>query len=205
MGTMDKTGDGMCDPKHQLYISSAFMRAFIPVNTFCGSIKKEEHPARTDLRHIYIHFDDLPVDSTFTEPVHHKRPFVDFKMISLNHKARWNLKIGQLKGDGKLSACVRTDTTACAIKYKIKDMQIGDKTKMGYGLTCQNYVAINGMKSGVCGHTQDKEIILPISGPQAVNYIYEDSESSEKDQYSIEYSYINNCKNTNYYKYPSAK
>jgi len=235
--TMDKNGDGMCDPKHQLYISSAFMRAFIPVNTFCGSIKKEEHPARTDLRHIYIHFDDLPVDSTFSEPVHHKRPFVDFKMISLNHKARWNLRIsqincdgaplqapsgcaqyynshnatiknleiGQLKGDGKLSACVRTDTTACAIKYKIKDMQIGDKTKMGYGLTCQNYVAINGMKSGVCGHTQDKEIILPISGPQAVNYIYEDSESSEKDGYSIEYSYINNCKNTNYYKYPSAK
>jgi len=235
--TKDKNSDGMCDAKHKLHISSAFMRAFIPVNTFCGSIKKEEHPARTDLRHIYIHFDDLPLDSNFSEPVHHKRPYVDFKMISLNHTARWNLRIsqincdgaplqapsgcsqyynshnatmkdleiGQLKGDGKLSACVRTDTTACAVKYKIKDMQIGDKTKMGYGLTCQNYIGINGMKSGVCGHTQDKEIILPISGPQAVNYIYEEGESSERDRYSIEYSYINNCKNTNFYKYPSAK
>eukprot|EP00088_Acartia_fossae_P006062 TRINITY_DN1276_c0_g1_i2.p1 TRINITY_DN1276_c0_g1~~TRINITY_DN1276_c0_g1_i2.p1 ORF type:complete len:472 (-),score=85.33 TRINITY_DN1276_c0_g1_i2:72-1487(-) len=228
--------NGKCEDNHQLKISSPFKRAFIPADTFCGALEKEQNVARTDLKHIYIHFDDIPLDSNYSEAVHHKDPHVDFKITSLNHPARWNLRISQilcdgaplhapsgcgqyynaqngtiryldiaeLSKEGKLSSCIRTDTSACAVKYNIKDMQIGEKKKLGYGLTCQNYMSINGMKSGICGQTADKEIILPIHGPQAVNFVHE-RPSKTAEGYSINYEYLHSCKAAQFFKYPNAK
>lgn len=233
--TQNKT-NGICDQDHQLQILTPFQRAYIPVKTFCGNIHKEENPARTDLNHIYINFDDIPMDSNFSEAVHHKKPFIDFKMTSLKSPTRWNMRMIQVQCDGaplqapagcgqfynsqngtvksldigelgenvKLTSCIRTDTTACAIRYKIKQMQIGNKKKMGYGLTCQNFLSINGMKSGICGFAEDKEIILPIDGPQAINYVHEEL-SSFPDTYEIIYDYLHNCEGVQYFKYPNAK
>jgi len=233
--TKNKT-DGVCDENNRLQIFSPFQRAYIPVKNFCGKILKEERPARTDLHHVYLNFDDVPLDSSYVEAVHHKNPFIDFKMISLNHTARWNIRIMQVECDGaplhapagcgqyynsqngtvksldiaefsenlKFSSCIRTDTTACAIRYKIKDMQIGTKTKLGYGLTCQNFLSINGMKSGICGYAETKEIILPIDGPQGFNYVYEELALSP-EHYEITYEYIHRCDNIQYYKYPNTK
>jgi len=233
--TKNKT-DGVCDENNQLEISSPFARAYIPVQKFCGSIKKEEKPARTDLNHIYINFDDIPMDSLYKEAVHHKDPYIDFKMISLNHTTKWNIRIIQVACDGaplhspagcgqyfnsangtisslnigeldenvKLTSCLRTDTTACAVRFKIKQMQVGNKKKLGYGLTCQNFMSINGMKSGICGFAEEKEIILPIDGPQAINYVHEEL-STFPETYEITYDYLHNCEGVEFFKYPSAK
>jgi len=233
--TKNKT-DGICDENNQLEISSPFARAYIPVQKFCGSIKKEEKPARTDLNHIYINFDDIPMDSLYKEAVHHKDPYIDFKMISLNHTTKWNIRIIQVACDGaplhspagcgqyfnsangtisslnigeldenvKLTSCLRTDTTACAVRFKIKQMQVGNKKKLGYGLTCQNFMSINGMKSGICGFAEEKEIILPIDGPQAINYVHEEL-STFPETYEITYDYLHNCEGVEFFKYPSAK
>jgi len=233
--TMNKT-NGICDENNQLEILTPFARAYIPVKKFCGSINKEEKPARTDLNHIYINFDDIPMDSLYQEAVHHKDPYIDFKMISLNHTTKWNIRIIQIACDGaplhspagcgqyfnsangtisslnigelgenvKLTACLRTDTTACAVRYKIKQMQVGNKKKLGYGLTCQNFMSINGMKSGICGFAEDKEIILPIDGPQAINYVHEEL-SAFPETYEITYDYLHNCEGVEFFKYPSAK
>merc|ERR1719300_1130868 len=70
-----------------------------------------------------------------------------------------------------LTACIKSDPTACAIRYKIKNLLLGDnkkrksgKTQLGYGLTCRDYLAFNGLKSGICGVAENKEMILPMYG-----------------------------------------
>jgi len=240
---------GECDPENRLTISSRTKRAFTPVKHFCGQIHEDgEDPTRTDLNHVYIHVDDIPLDTQYTEPPNSPAPSVDFKVKVQNYPSRWNIRISQVMCDGaplqspsgcsqyynspngtitslnvadksyqkqlKMAACIRTDPRACAIKYLIKDMQFGDvknkkggKLQLGYGLTCQDYIAFNGMKSGMCGSASNKEIIVPVRGPQGLSVVTDDvSSPSVEEGFRIQYSYLHQCDGaTSFFKFPTAK
>jgi len=112
----------------------------------------------------------------------------------------------------KLSTCVRMDHEACAIKYKINEMDIGQvknkkagKSQLGYGLTCSSYLIFNGQKSGICGAAENKEVIIPSQGPQGFTVVHE-ANSTKQCKLNVDYEYLYGCDSrTNYFKYPSPK
>jgi len=238
--------NGACDRKNRLTVSSPMKRAYVPAETFCGQIEDTKNPVRTDLNHIYIHMDEVPLDTKYMEIPSKKDPYIDFKVRVNDFDSKWNLRISQVMCDGaplqapsgcsqyytsingtigsmdivdrsessvQMSACIRTDPTTCAIRYNVENLQIGDLAKkksgrnqLGYGLRCQDYISFNGMKSGICGSAENKEIILAMNGPQGFTYATERGSTKNTDGFSMKYSFIHHChKRTNYFKYPTAK
>jgi len=241
--------DGQCDPDNRLKVSSVLQRAHIPVNEFCGKLHEDnQSPTSTDLTHMYIHLDEIPPDSAYTEPPNSPSPGVDLRVRVKNYPSRWNIRISQIQCDGaplqapsgcsqyynevngtvrslnladsrypanlNMAACIRTHPAACAIKYLIKEMEFGDVknrkpgvNRLGYGLTCQDYIAFNGLKSGLCGSTTNKEIILPLNVPQGLNIVTDGLYSPSTDQgFRIQYSFLDNCDtDTNFFAFPTAK
>jgi len=242
--------NGECEAQNRLTVKSRLKRAHVPVQEFCGKLhRNNQDPTSTDLSHMYVHIEDIPLDSAYVEPPNSPKPSVDFRVSVKDYPSKWNIRISQVQCDGaplhapsgcsqfynqpngtitslnvadqsylnnlKMSACIRPDLSACGIRYLIKEMQFGDvknkrqgtSKQLGYGLTCQDYITFNGMKSGMCGATSNKEIILPINGPQGLSIVTDGIHSPSTDQgFRIQYSFIHNCDNTtNFFNFPTAK
>jgi len=123
------------------------------------------------------------------------------------------LSIADIDDDSQaltLSACMKMDHSACAIKYQINQLQMGTvknkkagKSQLGYGLTCSSYLTFNGQQSGICGAVDNKEMILPSRGPQGFTVV---QEANDMTRLEMDYTYLYDCNNsTNYFKYPAPK
>lgn len=242
--------NGECNKDNQMMISSPSRQTTVPVRSLCGQLHEEgEDPTRTDLNHLYLHADEIPLDSLYVSPPnapteHH----FDFRLKVDDYPSRWNIRLTQIKCDGaplqapsgcsqyyntgsgnitslnvvdnsylkntKISACILTDTSACAIRYNIREMKFGDVkgrarggNKIGYGLTCQDYISFNGLKSCLCGTAMQKEVIIPLEGPQGFHVVTDDVYVPGAEVgYRIEYNYLHHCdKATKFFKFPKAK
>jgi len=82
--------------------------------------------------------------------------------------------------------------------------QSGSTTLSRYA---KDYIAFNGMKSGMCGSASNKEIIVPVRGPQGLSVVTDDvSSPTVEEGFRIEYSYLHQCDGaTNFFKFPIAK
>ena len=92
--------------------------------------------------------------------------------------------------DMDMAACIRHDQRACAIAYTIDTMNIGNSrglNKLGYGLTCDDYISFQGEKTGMCGSAGSREVVLPVRGAQGV-FMHSDSTHSKSEAgYKMQY------------------
>ncbi|XP_023337168.1 uncharacterized protein LOC111708127 [Eurytemora carolleeae] len=121
-----------------------------------------------------------------------------------------NIKDGQYPQNLRWSSCIKRDPMACAVEYNLRKFSLGETKagpgRLGYGLTCQDYLVINGEKTALCGGlNQPRPLIFPASGPESI-FFYSDNIFTKADVgYIIEYKHHLNCTGLTHYSYPSKK
>eukprot|EP00088_Acartia_fossae_P055716 TRINITY_DN6470_c0_g1_i1.p1 TRINITY_DN6470_c0_g1~~TRINITY_DN6470_c0_g1_i1.p1 ORF type:complete len:732 (+),score=85.38 TRINITY_DN6470_c0_g1_i1:111-2198(+) len=123
----------------------------------------------------------------------------------------FNFLDGQYQKNMRIASCIKRDPYACGIEYDFKHFMVGDTKggvgKLGYGLTCKDYLLINGEKTALCGsQTQPRKIVFPTSGPEML-FFSSDEDSRDKIDvgYSLEYRHLHDCENLEFFKYPVSK
>jgi len=239
--------NGLCSPDNQMVIESSVKHAFIPSRTLCGNLafNKSADPLdnlRTDQAHMYIHIEDLPVDTQAKKMPNAPIPDVRLSIKVTDQPSQWNIRVTQIQCDGAplqapggcsqyyndlsgvirslnyfdnkymanmdMTACIRYEPKACAIAYNIDDMSIGEmrgKNKVGYGLTCGDYISFQGEKTCMCGKTVSRELVFPIRGAQGV-HLHSDAVNSGSDAgFQLSYRYIQDCEGLGFFKYPQLR
>jgi len=120
----------------------------------------------------------------------------------------FNFKDGQYMKDLSFSACIKRDPLACAVEYNFKHLGIGEtkggQGKLGYGLTCKDYLLVNGERTALCGSQNlPRRMVFPTHGPESI-FFSSDSQFRNKVDvgYSLEYTHLRNCTGVEYFKYP---
>lgn len=236
---------GICDPKNTLLIKSSQASTLIPMTNLCGTVATgKEDPLRTDIPHLYTHFDIDPAPEKGAKKVPNKDdpPSLELQFTVENYPSKWNIRVSQIICDGanlqaptgcsqfynsnsgnitsinlpdreymadtSLDICLARDPTACAIKYRMKTMGVGP-TKgggLGYGLVCDDFLKFRGEKTGICGKGDGREMVLPVKGPMGLSFRSDTSNIPEADVgYRLEYEYLHQCGDLQYFKYPVTK
>jgi hypothetical protein len=121
-----------------------------------------------------------------------------------------NLQDGQYAKNLRWTSCIKRDPTACAVEYNLRSFSLGETKagpgRLGYGLTCQDYIVINGEKTALCGGlNQPKRLVFPAKGPESF-FFYSDNLYTKADVgYSIEYKHHLNCTDLPSFTYPTKK
>jgi len=239
--------NGVCSTDNQLVIESSVKRAFIPVKTLCGTLATNtsadpQDNLRTDKAHLYIHIEDLPVDTLAKKVPNAPVPDVKLRIKVTNKPSKWNIRVTQIECDGAplqapggcaqyyndlsgvitslnyygnqymtnmdMTSCIRYEPKACAIAYNIDDMSIGEmkgQNKVGYGLTCKDYISFQGEKTCMCGNTVSRELVFPIRGAQGIHLHSDDMNTKSETGYKISYRYIKDCQGLGFFKYPQLR
>jgi len=96
--------DGECSSNNQLLVGSPNSNAYIPVTTFCGKMSQDtSNPVdylRTDIPHIYIHFENLRKDSRQVLKPNQSPNLVSLTVKVTNRPSKWNIKVTQIVCDG---------------------------------------------------------------------------------------------------------
>jgi len=242
LGGMD---DGVCSPFNSMSIKSTVRHAYIPTNTLCGNLSPRNNEQvdrlKTDIPHLYIHIEELPVDRVVPKLPNRPSPTVSLSVRVNNFPSKWNIRVSQIQCDGAplqapagcaqyynalkgtmaslniydkqymtnmdIAACIKLDQEACAIAYHIEHMNVGSVrgNKLGYGLTCDDFISFNGEKTSVCGAVANREMILPLRGSQGLK-IHSDSKYSKSEVgFRIKYRYLRDCEGAPYFRYPQLK
>jgi len=237
------TRDGYCDPKNKLLIKSSHSSTLIPMSELCGTVSVDvEDPLRTDIPHLYIHFDESIFDDKDKNKMPNKEvdPWLELHFNVKGFPSSWNIRVNQINCDGAnlqaptgcsqfynqksgnitsfnlvdgrymvnshLDMCIERDPAACAIKYNLKKMSIGGHSKgggLGYGLVCDDFLKMKGEKTGICGKSNNREMILPVKGSVGLAFRADDNHLKGDVGYQIEYQYLHECENVEFFKYPS--
>jgi len=122
-----------------------------------------------------------------------------------------NFNDGAYARNLSLAACIKRDPTACAIEYNVRHMGVGETKgvadKLGYGLTCTDYLLIGGERTALCGGIHAaKRMVFPTHGPEFIFFQSDDKFINKVDVgYDIEYAHIQDCSETEFFKYPTKK
>jgi len=163
-------------------------------------IKITNHPSKWNIRVTQIQCDGAPLQA----PSGCSQYYNDLSgtLASLNYYDK------EYKTNMDMTACIRTDQKACAIAYTIDDMNIGDArghNRIGYGLTCGDYISFQGEKTCMCGSAVSREVVLPIRGAQGVHMHSDYISSKSETGFKMKYRYIRDCAGLEYYKYPQLR
>lgn len=122
-----------------------------------------------------------------------------------------NFQDGSYRKDLSMAACIKRDPTACGIEYTLKHLAVGDTRgvagKLGYGLTCKDYLLVGGERTAFCGSINlPKKMIFPTFGPEYL-YFHSDSNFTNKVDvgYDIEYRHLQDCTDVDFFRYPTKK
>jgi len=104
-----------------------------------------------------------------------------------------------------LDLCLAAQPGACAVKYNMREMAVGP-TKgggLGYGLVCSDFLKFRGEKTGLCGRGTGRQVVLPVRGPAGLTFTSDSQHIPQADVgYNIEYEFLHECSNLQYFKYP---
>jgi len=106
-----------------------------------------------------------------------------------------------------LDACIRLDQKACAIKYDVEMLSVGEnlEKKLKYGLLCDDFVSFHGEKTGMCGTLDGREIVLPATGFQGMFMHTNDVSGANEAGFKVHYRYIRDCEDLTFFQYPVLK
>merc|ERR1719474_384087 len=112
----------------------------------------------------------------------------------------------------RVSSCIKRDPVACALELKMNKFSIGETKggsgKLGYGLTCKDYMVINGEKTALCGQLNPpKSLIFPPGGPESIFFHTDDDTTAADRGFSLEYIHHHSCDKlkSKFFKYPGTK
>jgi len=163
-------------------------------------VKVTNHPSKWNIRVTQIQCDGAPLQAPGGCAQYYNA--ASGTMASLGYYDN------QYMVDMDMAACIRHDQRACAIAYTIDSMNIGSTrgvNKLGYGLTCDDYISFQGEKTGMCGSAVSREVVLPVRGAQGV-FMHSDSTYSKLETgYKMQYRYIRDCEGLQYFRYPQPK
>jgi len=95
---------GQCDLKNSLLIKSSQSSTVIPMSRLCGTIASGmDDPLRTDIPHLYTHFDVDPAPEKNAKKVPNKdliQPTLELHFNVENHPSVWNIRVSQIVCDG---------------------------------------------------------------------------------------------------------
>merc|ERR1719431_75300 len=77
--------------------------------------------------------------------------------------------------------------------------------KLGYGLTCRDYIAIHGERTGMCGSVSTpRTLLLP---PTSLGLtMHTDSQARDKEDvgFHLSYRFLHDCEGVRWYQPPSS-
>jgi len=95
---------GQCDLKNSLLIKSGQSSTVIPMPRLCGTIASgQDDPLRTDIPHLYTHFDVDPAPEKNAKKVPNKdiiNPTLELHFNVENYPSVWNIRVSQIVCDG---------------------------------------------------------------------------------------------------------
>ena len=95
---------GQCDLKNSLLIKSSHSSTVIPMPRLCGTIASgKDDPLRTDVPHLYTHFDVDPAPEKNAKKVPNKdliKPTLELHFNVENYPSVWNIRVSQIVCDG---------------------------------------------------------------------------------------------------------
>eukprot|EP00092_Neocalanus_flemingeri_P029391 GFUD01031908.1.p1 GENE.GFUD01031908.1~~GFUD01031908.1.p1 ORF type:complete len:518 (+),score=114.79 GFUD01031908.1:75-1628(+) len=170
-----------------------------PTPSISLNVKVTNHPSKWNIRVTQIQCDGAPLQA----PGGCSQYYNSFSgtMTSLNYHDN------QYMTNMDMAACVRLDQRACAIAYTIDSMSVGASkgNKLGYGLTCGDYISFSGEKTGMCGTALAREVVLPVRGVQGVTMHSDSVFSKSEAGFKMQYRYIRECVGLQYFRYPQPK
>jgi len=163
------------------------------------NVKVTNHPSKWNIRVTQIQCDGAPLQAPSGCAQYYNS--LSGTMTSLNYYD------SQYMANMDMAACVRLDQRACAIAYTIDSMSVGTSkgNKLGYGLTCGDYISFRGEKTGMCGSAVAREVVLPVRGGQGVTMHSDHQFSKSEVGYKMQYRYIRDCQGLQYFRYPQPK
>jgi len=164
------------------------------------SVKVTNHPSRWNIRVTQIQCDGAPLQAPGGCSQYYND--VSGTITSLNYYDK------RYMANMDMTACIRYEPKACAIAYNIDTMSIGDTkglNKVGYGLTCGDYISFQGEKTCMCGSTVARELVLPIRGAQGVHMHTDGEQYKSESGFKMTYRYIKDCDGLGFFKYPQLR
>jgi len=226
---------GACSPRDRLALSSSHPQALLPVGEVCGTLAPSSHlylhlgarhPERPDTttpnsspRHTVtleaqtsgpgsrwrVRVTQVPCgegDSLQAPPgcgQYYTEPRGNISSL--------NWPDGQYPRDLTLSSCIATDLAACGLAYTLHSMGLGrfGGNKLGYGLTCRDYIAIHGERTGMCGSVSTpRTLLLP---PTSLGLtMHTDSQARDKEDvgFHLSYRFLHDCEGVRWHQPPSS-
>lgn len=123
----------------------------------------------------------------------------------------FNYLDGAYQNNIRMTSCIKRDPVACGLELNLKHFALGSAgkaKKLGYGLTCDDYLVINGQKTGLCGSLNvGRKLVFPTSsGPEAIFFSSDNKHNDKVDVgFELEYKHHHSCKNIEFFKFPSRK
>jgi len=101
---MKPLNHGICDPTNSMMIKSSHSSTMLPMTNLCGTVATgKEDPLRTDIPHLYAHFDMDPVLGRDDAKVPNKDttiPSLQLQFNVTNYPSKWNIRVSQIVCDG---------------------------------------------------------------------------------------------------------
>jgi len=166
------------------------------------NVRVNNFPSKWNIRVSQIQCDGAPLQAPAGCAQYYNSLSGTMSSLNINDK--------QYMTNMNMDACIKLDQQACAIKYHIDHMNVGSVrgNKLGYGLTCDDFISFNGEKTSICGAVANKEMILPVTGSQGLTLHSDTKYSKNEVGFKIKYSYVRDlrkCKEVAFFRYPQLK
>eukprot|EP00092_Neocalanus_flemingeri_P025565 GFUD01027716.1.p1 GENE.GFUD01027716.1~~GFUD01027716.1.p1 ORF type:complete len:809 (-),score=108.64 GFUD01027716.1:36-2462(-) len=101
---MKPLNHGICNPSNSMTIKSSHKSTTFPTTNLCGTIATgEDDPLRTDVPHLYAHFDMDPVLLRDDSEIPNKKdtpPSLQLNFNVTSYPSKWNIRVSQIVCDG---------------------------------------------------------------------------------------------------------
>ena len=97
---------GVCDSANSMTMKSSHASTMLPISSLCGTISSgQDDPLRTDIPHVYAHFDMEPVIARDDGKIPNKdvsitNPSLQLHFNVTNYPSNWNIRVSQIDCDG---------------------------------------------------------------------------------------------------------
>jgi len=218
---------GQCSPTDQMTVMVSDSWAVVPHSALCGSLGSHHQyihlpdpaldtpafpnsrptsislqavvssrPSKWNIRVTQIHCDGAGLQAPAGCSQYYNQLAGSFS--SHNYRGR------SLPASHAATACIRLDQAACAIEYRL-DLALGSGPKLKYGLTCSDYLAFTGERSGLCGQAAGRVFVLPVRGQQGVTLTTDTQAGQGEVGFNLAYKYHHNCTRLQFHQYPQPR